>query len=40
MVLMKHILELVLKEAYINEYDYDYLSKRKHYSWFKFIKNN
>ena len=28
------------REAYSNEYNYDYLSKRKHYSWFKFIKNN
>lgn len=25
------------REAYHNQYDYDYIAKRKHYSWFKLI---
>ena len=27
------------REAYINESNLDYLSKRKHFSWFKYLKN-
>ena len=28
------------KEAYQNQYNLDYLNNRKHYSWFKCIKNS
>ena len=28
------------REAYQNQYNLDYLSNRKHYSWFKCIKNS
>lgn len=27
------------REAYTHQYDYDYLSKRKYYAWWKMIKN-
>lgn len=26
------------REAYINENDYDYLNRRKHYAWVKYLK--
>lgn len=28
------------REAYYNQSDLSYLNRRKHYSWFKFIKNS
>lgn len=28
------------REAYDNEHDADYLSKRKHFAWFKYVKKS
>lgn len=28
------------REAYDNQYNYNYLSKRKHYSWIKYLRRN
>ena len=28
------------REAYDNQYNYNYLAKRKHYSWIKYLRRN